>query len=121
MTTAMLRICLFATALTLSACASAPRSESSARDCFRTFDVRGYGIVDDHRVRLRINSTRAYIVTIPQNTRDFDVMQPITVRSASGFVCVGDPAGVQLVTGDLFPSQVTNIERAPTDVADQAN
>ncbi|MBL8546875.1 MAG: hypothetical protein JNL81_10445 [Hyphomonadaceae bacterium] len=112
----MLRLCLVLAALSLGACASSTESTeaSDARDCFRTFDVRGYGVVDDHRVRLRINSRRAYIVTIRENTRDFDITSPLSVQSSSGFVCVGDTLGVRLVRGDdHFPSLVTAVERAP--------
>lgn len=118
----MLRLTVLATALALAGCAS-PTGASSAsasndRDCFRTLDVRGYSVVDDHRVQLRVSPSRQYIVTIPQQTRDLDWTHAISVRSMSSFICAGDPSGVQLMGGDPpFPYQVTNIERAPTDVA----
>lgn len=109
--------------LALSACASANSdtaslSRGSDRDCFRSLDVRGYSVVDDHRVKLRVSPQREYILTIPQNSRDLDWTHAISVRSASSFICVGDPSGVQLMGGDPpFPFQVTHIERAPTEVA----
>lgn len=123
----MLRITAFAAILALSACAStntqtASSSRGGARDCFRTLDVRGYSVVDDHRVQLRVSPSREYILTIPQQSRDLDWTHAISVRSASSFVCVGDPSGVQLMGGDPpFPFQVTNIERAPTEVAQQGS
>ncbi|MEZ5957424.1 MAG: DUF6491 family protein [Hyphomonadaceae bacterium] len=122
----MLRIAILAGALVLGACASSTGATASDaggdRDCFRALDVRGYSVVDDHRVKLRISPAREYILTIPQNSRDLDWTRAISVRSASSFVCVGDPSGVQLMGGDPpMPFQVTSIERAPTDNADQGS
>lgn len=123
----MLRFALLAAALTLSACASTTTQTASAnaggdRDCFRSLDVRGYSVVDEHRVKLRISPGREYILSIPQNSRELDWTRAISVRSASNFICVGDPSGVQLMGGDPpMPFQVTNIERAPVDVADQGS
>lgn len=124
----MLRFALLAGALALSACASSNAQSTSAgspggsRDCFRSLDVRGYSVVDDHSVKLRISPAREYILTIPQNSRDLDWTHAISVRSASSFICVGDPSGVQLMGGDPpMPFQVTNIERVPVNVADQGS
>jgi len=124
----MLRFALLAGALALSACASSNAQSASAgspggsRDCFRSLDVRGYSVVDDHNVKLRISPAREYILTIPQNSRDLDWTHAISVRSASSFICVGDPSGVQLMGGDPpMPFQVTNIERVPVNVADQGS
>ena len=116
----MLRLSVLAATLVLIACAS-PTGASSAsasndRDCFRSLDVRSYGVVDDHRVRLHVSPSREYILTIPQQTRDLDWTHAIAVRSMSSFICVGDPSGVQLMGGDpQLPYQVTRIERAPTE------
>jgi hypothetical protein len=122
----MMRIALIVGALALSACATGETTTASAaggsRDCFRALDVRGYSVVDDHRVKLRISPAREYILSIPQNARDLDWTHAISVRSASSFICVGDPSGVQLMGGDPpMPFQVTNIERAPQEVADQGS
>ncbi|MEZ5959802.1 MAG: DUF6491 family protein [Hyphomonadaceae bacterium] len=122
----MLRIALLAAALTLGACASPATSTASnagsSRDCFRALDVRGYSVVDEHRVKLRVSPAREYILSIPQNSRDLDWTHAISVRSASNFICVGDPSGVQLMGGDPpMPFQVTHIERATTEVADQGS
>lgn len=121
----MLRYALLAAALTLGACASTTTTASNAgsdRDCFRSLDVRGYSVVDEHRVKLRVSPAREYILSIPQNSRELDWTRAISVRSASNFICVGDPSGVQLMGGDPpTPFQVTNIERAPVDVADQGS
>lgn len=117
----MVRITAIALALAIGACASTTGTSASAaggRDCFRALDVRGYSIVDDHRVKLRVSSTREYIITIPQNSRDLDRTLAISVRSTTSFICVGHPVGVQLVGSDDFPYQVIAIERAPADTAD---
>lgn len=110
----MLRMWAALAALGLSACTS-PNSGSAteARDCFRTSDVRGYGVVDEHSVRLRVGGQRAYILTIREDTRRLDPTQPIAVQSSSGYVCVGQMGGVSIAVNDpLFASHVTSIERA---------
>lgn len=105
--------------LALGACASPTQSadsESSSRDCFRTVDVRGYGVVDEHRIRARVSTTREYYMTIAQNTRDLDWNHAIALRSTTSFICVGNGLGVQVMGGDpAVPYQVTRIERAPDD------
>lgn len=122
----MLRFTTLAALLAIGACASpagAPTaSASNDRDCFRSLDVRSYGILDDHRVRLHVGPTREYVLTIPQQTRDLDWTHAISVRSVSSFICVGNPSGVQLMGGDPpFPYQVTNIERLPAEAAAQGS
>lgn len=122
----MLRFALLAAALTLGACASTTTTTASNaggdRDCFRSLDVRGYSVVDEHSVKLRVSPAREYILSIPQNSRELDWTHAMSVRSASNFICVGDPSGVQLMGGDPpMPFQVTNIERAPVDVAAQGS
>jgi hypothetical protein len=115
----MLRTTIVAatTALLLAACASAETSTASTaaqRDCFRALDVDGYGVIDEHRVRVTVSPQREYILTIPRNTRDLDWTHAISIRSTTSFICVGSPAGVQLMGGDPpQPYQVTAIERAP--------
>lgn len=109
-------ILLGAAALALTACASteAPQANTARRDCFRALDVRGYGVVDDHRIRVTINPQREYILTIPAQTRDLDWTRAISIRSVTSFICVGEGANVQLMGGDPpFPYQVTNVERVP--------
>jgi len=105
--------------LALGACASTPQSADNAgssRDCFRTLDVRSYGVVDEHRVRARVSTTREYYLTINQNTRDLDWNHAIAIRSNVSFICVGNGAGVQVLGGDPPVSYaVTRIERAPDD------
>jgi len=116
----MVRLTLIAAALAVAACASptgaSSASASSDRDCFRSLDVRGYSVLDDHRVQLRVSPSREYILTIPEQSRNLDWTHAISVRSMSNFICVGDPSGVQLMGGEpALPYQVTNIERAPSD------
>lgn len=122
----MLRFALLAGALALGACASSTTATASNaggdRDCFRSLDVRGYSVVDDSRVKLRISPAREYILTIARQSRELDWTRAISVRSASNFICVGDPSGVQLMGGDPpSPFMVTHIERAPIEHADQGS
>lgn len=104
-----------ALAAILGACATAAPSEGAQRrDCFRALDVRGYGVVDEHRVRVHISPQREYVLTIPANTRELDWTHAISIRSVTSFICVGEPSNVQLMGGDPpLPYQVTNIERMP--------
>lgn len=121
----MRRVTVLVAALALGACASSGSNSASAagdRDCFRNLDVRGYSVVDDHRVKLRVSPSREYIVTIPQQSRDLDWSHAISIRSTTSFICTGNPSGVQLMGGDPpFPFQVTNIERAPIETAAQGS
>lgn len=120
----MLRTLTFLAAVSaLAACASPGTSTASNaggdRDCFRALDVKGYGIVDERRVRLRVSPQRQYILTITQNTRDLDYDHNVAVRSVTSFICVGNPSGVTLMGGDPpFPYQVTAIERAPVETTE---
>lgn len=116
----MHRILLAAAALALAGCAATQTGAETAasRDCFRTLDVGGYGVVDEHTVRVHISPQREYYLTINANTRDLDWTHAISIRSNTSFICVGNGAGVQLMGGDPpFPYQVVRIERAPTDNA----
>jgi hypothetical protein len=118
----MLRSLILASAVALSACASSETSSASAaesRDCFRALDVRGYSVIDDHTVGVRISPQRRYALTIPSNTRDLDWTHAISIRSVTSFICVGAPSGVTLMGGDPpFPYQVTSIERLPVEAAE---
>lgn len=112
------RLAAAAALLALGACASTTTDTASTgeRDCFRTVDVRGYGVVDEHRIRARVSTTREYYLTIAQNTRDLDWNHAIAIRSNTSFICVGNGAGVHVLGGEpSVPYQVTRIERAPDD------
>lgn len=115
----MFRTLLAASAFAaLAACAGTQGAETESaaatRDCFRTLDVSGYGVVDEHTVRVHISPQREYYLTINANTRDLDWTHAISIRSMTSFICVGDGAGVQVMGGDpAIPYQVTRIERAP--------
>jgi hypothetical protein len=107
-------------ALALSACTTAQTADGTAsaasRDCFRALDVGGYGVLDDHRVRVHISPQREYILTIGQDVQNLDWTHAISIRSVTSFICVGNGLGVQLIGGDPpFPYQVTDIARAPRE------
>ncbi len=106
-----------ATLMVLSACASAtaPNHDSSAsRDCFRTTDVRGFGVYDEHRVRVTVGASHHYLLTIAEDTRDIDWTQALAIRSPTSFICTGNGAGVDLYGGDIPRRYVVRaVERAP--------
>lgn len=125
-----MKIALIA-AVALAACSStgsgggygsaSANSGGPHEDCFRANEVTGYGVVDEHRVRLSVG-TRDYIFTIVQNSRDLDWNHAISVRSITNFICTGNGTGVQLMGGEPpVPTQVTLIERAPGDTAPQGS
>jgi len=115
----MIRNIVAATALlVVGACASTTPSEPGAsRDCFRTADVTGYGIQDEHRVRVSVGSSRHYYLSIDENTRDLDWTHALRLQSSTSFVCVGDIAsGAQIIGGEPVRWYlVRSIERAPDD------
>jgi hypothetical protein len=117
----MLRSTILAavTAVALGACTATQTAEGNApasRDCFRPLDVRGYGVIDEHTVRVHVSPTREYYLSINAQTRDLDWTHAISIRSTMSFVCVGNGAGVHLMGGDPpFPYEVVRIERAPND------
>jgi hypothetical protein len=103
----------------VSACASPTENtgaSDSARDCFRTIDVRGYGVVDERRIRATVSSSREYVLTLSENPRDLDWTQEIALRSTTSFICVGNGLGVEVTGGDPPRTyHVTRVERAPDD------
>ncbi len=117
----MLRSTFFAAvaAVALASCAGTQAAEGSAgasRDCFRPLDVRGYGVIDEHTIRVHISPAREYHLSVNAQTRDLDWTHTISIRSTMSFVCVGNGAGVHLMGGDPpFPYEVVRIVRAPQD------
>lgn len=105
----------------LGACAGTQTAEGgtpASRDCFRTMDVRTYGILDEHRVRVHVSPSREYYLTINENVQNLDWNHAISIRSTMSFICTGNGLGVQVMGGDPpIPYQVINIERAPRDNA----
>jgi len=105
--------------LALVACASTTETASTpsdGRDCFRSEDVSGFSIVDDHNVRLSVGPSRDYILTTLFNARDLDWTQAIAIRSTSGWICTGSVPGVELIGGEPrrnYPVQ--SIARAPEE------
>ncbi len=117
-----MRNAFLAALVMLGACASTPAPQTAERDCFRTLDVRSYGVLDDRRVRVHISPQREYILTINQNVQNLDWNHAISIRSMTSFICVGNGLGVQVMGGDPPLSySVVNIERAPPPAADAAS
>jgi hypothetical protein len=108
-------ICLW----TLAACASTDAADgqsASSLDCFRSEQVSGYSVIDDHNIGLSVGASRRYVLTTGWNARDLDWTQAIALRSATGRICTGNGLGVQIIGGDprrTYP--VTQISRAPDD------
>jgi len=104
----MLRTTLLAVAaaLALAACATPEETASAGppegRDCFRSADIFGYGVVDDHTIDIR------------------DWTQQIAIRSTTGWICTGNGLGVEIIGGDpprRFP--VNGIQPRPEAPAEQ--
>lgn len=106
---------------TLAACASTSTStesqqSASSLDCFRSEQVSGYSVIDDHNVGLSVGASRQYVLTTSWNARDLDWTHAIAIRSATGRICTGNGLGVSLIGGDpqrTYP--VSQIARAPDD------
>src|SRR5262245_3694697 len=100
--TYMLRSTFFAAvaAVALGACAGTQTAEgrtASERDCFRTLDVRTYGVLDEHRVRVHVSPSREYYLTINENVQNLDWNHAISIRSTTSFICTGNGLGVQVM------------------------
>lgn len=118
----MLRpLILAAAALTLAACSTTGESTQTAssaapaQDCFRNDDIFGYGVIDDHNIEVRARG-RYYIFTTNWNARDLDWTQSVAIRSSTGWICVGNGLGVDIIGGDpqrRFP--VSSITRKPDE------
>ncbi|HRO04521.1 MAG TPA: DUF6491 family protein [Terricaulis sp.] len=118
----MLRpLLLAAAALALTACSSSGASDTHAsttapaQDCFRNDDIFGYGVIDDHNIDVRARG-RHYIFTTDWNARDLDWTQAIAIRSSTGWICVGNGLGVEIIGGEpqrRFP--VSSITRKPEE------
>ena len=110
---------------TLAACAStepASTQSASSQDCFRSEQVSGYSVIDDHNIAVSIGASRRYTLTTNWNARDLDWTHAIAIRSASGRICVGNGLGVDLIGGDpqrTYP--VSRVSRAPDDNAVQGS
>jgi Family of unknown function (DUF6491) len=108
-------ICLW----TLAACASTDtesQQSASSLDCFRSEQVSGYSVIDDHNVGLSVGASRQYVLTTSWNARDLDWTHAIAIRSSTGRICTGNGLGVSLIGGDpqrTYP--VSQIARAPDD------
>jgi hypothetical protein len=108
---------LAAVCLGLAACAT-PDAQQTAdaggRDCFRSSDVFGYTIVDDHSVKVIVGPSREYILTTDWNARDLDWTQAVALDSANGLICTGNGLGVAVIGGDphrRYP--ISSVARAP--------
>jgi len=109
-----------AAALTLAACSSTggetqTASTAPAQDCFRNDDIFGYGVIDEHNIDVRARG-RHYIFTTNWNARDLDWTHAIAIRSSTGWICVGNGLGVEIIGGEpqrRFP--VSSITRRPDE------
>jgi hypothetical protein len=103
------------------ACAGAAAAEAPApeRDCFRNQDIVGWGLLDDHAIRVRINGSRAYAIRTHMNVRRVRWEQSIALTSRSNWICTGDGLGVELHTGGETPRTwiVDSVTRLPPDGA----
>lgn len=116
----MVRVSFIALALALSACAStgAQTADAGGRDCFRSSQVRGYNVVDDTHVELRVGANDRYILETGWNARDLDWNERIGLRSSTGSICTGNGLGVEIIGGEPRRRYtIVSIARAPEPAA----
>ena len=112
----MLRFGLFALALAVTGCATdgATQTAAGGRDCFRSSQVNGYNVIDDHHVELRVGVNERYILETDWNARDLNWDNRIGLRSSTGSICTGNGLGVDLIGGEPHRRYtVVSITRAP--------
>ena len=107
---------LFATLLTLGACATPADGATppAGRDCFASRSILGYSIIDEHNVKIHVGASRDYILTTNWNARNLDWSEAIALRSPTGWICTGNGLGVDVTGGrprQTYP--ITAIARAP--------
>lgn len=114
-------ILLAAAALALlGACATDATQTAAApggRDCFRNDDINGWGVIDDHTLRVSVGANRDYALTSRTNVRDlnFDVQVAIETRGASQWICTGALNDVRVTGGGPIPRTywITEVARIP--------
>lgn len=117
-------IAILAAAAALAACATDQTTSMTPgedRDCFRAESVSGYQVIDDHNIRVRINSSRSYTLSTDWNADDLDWTNAIQLRSDSGWICTGNVFGrVEVIGGTLTRNYPINtVTRDPEAPADQ--
>lgn len=93
---------LMAFTVGLAACtttAGQEASSSGARDCFRTEQVSGYEVIDEHNIRVRVGPARSYTLNTTWNANDLDWTNALALRSDTGWICTGNTRGGVEVTG----------------------
>jgi hypothetical protein len=114
--THMVRVSFVILALALSGCAStvAETADAGGRDCFRSSQVRGYNVIDDRHVEIRVGANDRYVLETGWNARDLDWDNRIGLRSATGSICTGNGLGVDIIGGEPRRRYtVVSIARAP--------
>lgn len=116
-----MRTVLIVAALLLSACASAAdggqiaaATPAEGRDCFFSSSVRGFDVIDNNHVNIRVGANRNYVLTTSWNASDLNWAHAIAIRSSTGSICTGNGLGVEIIGGrprQTYPVQ--GIERAP--------
>ena len=113
-------VCLTAALMGASAWAQTPPAEDPApaegdRDCFRIRQMVGWRVIDDNTLRVRVNGTRVYALTTHTSLRLLRDETRMALTGPSGWVGVGDGAGVHIrSTGDFRRSWfVDSVERLP--------
>lgn len=105
-------------ALALSACANTAAQQSAeGRDCFYTRSVRGYEVVDDRTILVRISDQQRYhLTTLTPIEQSLDYSSRIVINAPGGFVCTGGGSGVEILGGrDRRSFFVSSVTRAPAE------
>jgi hypothetical protein len=95
--------------------AEEPAPATQDRDCFRTAQIRGWGVIDEDTLRVRINSRRQYALHLQIPAPRARFATSIGVNSRSGWVCTGREVGVDVNVGDSTARTwiVDHVERLP--------
>lgn len=93
----------------------APNPAQEGRDCFRSDDVSGFGVVDNDTIRVSVGANRDYLLSAPRAGRDARWNAEIGLRSTTDWICTGNGLGVDLYVHESFTRRfpVRNIVRAP--------
>lgn len=78
-------------------CMTSPAPDG--RECFLNRNINGFAVLDDHTVQVSVGASRRYNFTTDWNVRDLNWSERIAVRSTSGWICVGDGLGIDVISG----------------------
>jgi hypothetical protein len=69
-------------------------------------------VIDDHRVRVSVRSSRRYILSTSWNAHDLAWTEAIAIRSTTDWICTSNGLGVEVIGGRPYRAYpITGVAR----------